>query len=70
MRLLSASEGVEADASCLVLLSICSFLDDPFGDDRNDPHAPALVPEIAHVYRTDRSRYYATAREWTRKYAL
>jgi hypothetical protein len=28
-----------------------------------------LVPEIAHVYKTDRSRYEATAREWTRKYA-
>ncbi|CAJ0831640.1 7157_t:CDS:2 [Entrophospora sp. SA101] len=31
----------------------------------NDP----LVPEIAHVYKTDRPRYEATAREWTRKYA-
>ncbi|RMY75741.1 hypothetical protein D0863_02373 [Hortaea werneckii] len=29
-----------------------------------------LVPEIAHVYKTDRSRYEATAREWTRKYAI
>lgn len=28
-----------------------------------------LVPEIAHLYKTDRSRYEATAREWTRKYA-
>jgi ubiquitin-conjugating enzyme E2 D/E len=28
-----------------------------------------LVPEIAHVYKTDRTRYEATAREWTRKYA-
>ncbi|KAJ5594438.1 Ubiquitin-conjugating enzyme E2, partial [Penicillium hispanicum] len=25
-----------------------------------------LVPEIAHVYKTDRPRYEATAREWTR----
>ncbi|KAK4073692.1 hypothetical protein Trihar35433_3166 [Trichoderma harzianum] len=29
-----------------------------------------LVPEIAHVYKTDRPRYEATAREWTRKYAV
>ncbi|KAI9702632.1 MAG: Ubiquitin-conjugating enzyme E2 4 [Bogoriella megaspora] len=43
-----------------VLLSICSMLTDPNPDD-------PLVPEIAHVYKTDRSRYEATAREWTRK---
>ena len=46
-----------------VLLSICSMLTDPNPDD-------PLVPEIAHVYKTDRSRYEATAREWTRKYAI
>merc|ERR1712072_702587 len=40
-----------------VLLSICSLLTDPNPDD-------PLVPEIAHVYKTDRSRYEATAREW------
>lgn len=45
-----------------VLLSICSMLADPNPDD-------PLVPEIAHVYKTDRARYEATAREWTRKYA-
>ncbi|KAJ3216826.1 Ubiquitin-conjugating enzyme E2 4 [Dinochytrium kinnereticum] len=45
-----------------VLLSICSMLTDPNPDD-------PLVPEIAHVYKTDRSRYEATAREWTRKYS-
>ncbi|CAG8462499.1 11805_t:CDS:10 [Ambispora leptoticha] len=45
-----------------VLLSICSMLTDPNPDD-------PLVPEIAHVYKTDRARYEATAREWTRKYA-
>src|SRR3954468_20883892 len=28
-----------------------------------------LVPEIAHVYKTDRYRYEATARGWIRKYA-
>ncbi|PKK58862.1 putative ubiquitin-protein ligase, partial [Rhizophagus irregularis] len=32
---------------------------------KDDP----LVPEIAHVYKTDRTRYEATCREWTRKYA-
>ena len=51
------------DVPCLVLLSICSMLTDPNPDD-------PLVPEIAHVYKTDRPRYEATAREWTRKYAI
>ncbi|BCR91639.1 putative ubiquitin conjugating enzyme (UbcD) [Aspergillus chevalieri] len=46
-----------------VLLSICSMLTDPNPDD-------PLVPEIAHVYKTDRPRYESTAREWTRKYAI
>lgn len=44
----------------LVLLSICSLLTDPNPDD-------PLVPEIAHIYKTDRAKYEATAREWTRK---
>ena len=39
------------------------MLTDPNPDD-------PLVPEIAHVYKTDRSRYESTAREWTRKYAM
>jgi len=47
----------------IVLLSICSMLTDPNPDD-------PLVPEIAHVYKTDRPRYESTAREWTRKYAI
>lgn len=62
-----------------VLLSICSMLTDPNPDD-------PLVPDIAHVsaplasllpadaraqlYKTDRARYEATAREWTRKCVL
>ncbi|RGB39125.1 ubiquitin-conjugating enzyme E2 [Rhizophagus diaphanus] len=45
-----------------VLLSICSRLTDPILDD-------PLAPEIAHIYNTDRSRFDATARDWTRKYA-
>ncbi|CAG8467761.1 2491_t:CDS:1 [Funneliformis mosseae] len=45
-----------------MLLSISSLLTDPNPDDY-------LVPEIALVYRTDRSRYEANAREWTIKYA-
>ncbi|RIA85004.1 ubiquitin-conjugating enzyme/RWD-like protein [Glomus cerebriforme] len=45
-----------------VLLSIFSMLTDP------NPDEP-LVPEIAQMYKTDRSRYQATAREWTREYA-
>jgi ubiquitin-conjugating enzyme E2 D len=44
------------------LLSICSLLDDPNPDD-------PLVPEIAHIYKTDREKYIAQAREWTRKFA-
>ena len=45
-----------------VLLSICSLLTDP---NPNDP----LVPEIAHLYKTDKVAYEANAREWTQKYA-
>ena len=45
-----------------VLLSICSFLDDP---DFENP----LVPEIANVYIYDRKRYEDTVREWVKKYA-
>jgi ubiquitin-conjugating enzyme E2 D/E len=45
-----------------VLLSICSLLTDP---NPNDP----LVPEIAHLYKTDKQAYDANAREWTLKYA-
>jgi ubiquitin-protein ligase len=29
-----------------------------------------LVSEIAHLYKTDKGKYEATAREWTRKYAM
>jgi len=47
----------------IVLLSICSMLTDPNPDD-------PLVPEIAHVYKTDPKRYEETAKEWTRKYAI
>ena len=46
-----------------VLLSICSLLTDPNPDD-------PLVPEIAHMYKTDRPKYESTARNWTQKYAM
>ena len=46
-----------------VLLSICSLLTDPNPDD-------PLVPEIAHMYKTDRAKYEATARSWTQKYSM
>lgn len=46
-----------------VLLSICSLLTDANPDD-------PLVPEIAHLYKTDRAKYEATAKEWTKKYAI
>ena len=47
----------------IVLLSIQSLLDDPNVDE-------PLVPEIAYVYKTDRSKYDQIAREWTTKYAF
>ncbi|XBI13379.1 hypothetical protein VPH35_140119 [Triticum aestivum] len=46
-----------------VLLSICSLLTDP---NPNDP----LVPEIAHMYKTDWAKYESTACSWTQKYAM
>ncbi|KIL69223.1 hypothetical protein M378DRAFT_176150 [Amanita muscaria Koide BX008] len=46
-----------------VLVSICSMLTNPNLDD-------PLVPAVADLYKTDRARYEATAREWTRKYAM
>jgi len=45
-----------------VLLSILSLLTDA---NPNDP----LVPEIAQIYKNNRGRYDATAREWTQAYA-
>ncbi|KAI3837109.1 hypothetical protein MKX03_031055 [Papaver bracteatum] len=45
------------------LLSICSLLTDPNPDD-------PLVPEIAHMYKTDKAKYERTARSWTLKYAM
>jgi ubiquitin-protein ligase len=46
-----------------VLLSICSLLTDANPDD-------PLVPEIAHMYKTDRAKYEATAGNWSQKYAM
>ena len=46
-----------------VLLSISSLLTDP------NPEDP-LVPEIAHIYKTDKKKYEETARDWTKKYAM
>eukprot|EP00298_Acanthocystis_sp_HF-20_P005569 c15695_g1_i2.p1 GENE.c15695_g1_i2~~c15695_g1_i2.p1 ORF type:complete len:164 (+),score=47.80 c15695_g1_i2:43-492(+) len=46
-----------------VLLSICSLLTDPNPDD-------PLVPDIARQFKNERAKYDATAREWTRKYAM
>ncbi|CAL9087827.1 ubiquitin-conjugating enzyme [Musa troglodytarum] len=46
-----------------VLLSICSLLTDPNPDD-------PLVPEIAHMYKTNRAKYEVTAQAWTHKYAM
>lgn len=46
-----------------VLLSISSLLCDP------NPADP-LVHEIAKIYKTDITKYNATAKEWTQKYAI
>eukprot|EP01080_Neovahlkampfia_damariscottae_P006676 gene6676-10840_t len=46
-----------------VLLSICSLLNDPNPDD-------PLVPEIAHMFKNNRTKYEALAREYTRKFAM
>ena len=46
-----------------VLLSISSLLTDA---EPNDP----LVPEIAHLYKTDRTKHDNNARDWTKKYAM
>jgi ubiquitin-conjugating enzyme E2 D/E len=45
-----------------ILISLSSLMTDPNPDD-------PLVPEIANIYKTDRAKYEATAKEWTRKYA-
>jgi len=45
-----------------VLLSISSLLTDA---NPNDP----LVPDIAHLYTTDRAEFDRLAREWTLRYA-
>jgi len=46
-----------------VLLSICSLLTDA------NPADP-LVPEAAHMYKTNRQKFNQVASEWTRKYAM
>eukprot|EP00389_Voromonas_pontica_P001888 GDKH01002816.1.p1 GENE.GDKH01002816.1~~GDKH01002816.1.p1 ORF type:complete len:148 (+),score=10.58 GDKH01002816.1:41-484(+) len=46
-----------------VLLSISSLLTDANPDD-------PLVPDIANLYKNDRTKHDATAREWTQKYAM
>ena len=46
-----------------VLLSISSLMTDANPDD-------PLVPEIAHLLKTNKEKHDANAREWTRKYAM
>jgi len=46
-----------------LLLSVCSLLCDPNPDD-------PLVPEIAKIFKSDRTRYNQLAKEWTSKYAM
>ncbi|XP_037572141.1 ubiquitin-conjugating enzyme E2 D2 [Dermacentor silvarum] len=46
-----------------VLLSICALMCEPNPDD-------PLMPDVASVYKHDRTQYNATARKWTREYAM
>jgi ubiquitin-conjugating enzyme E2 D/E len=46
-----------------VLLSIGSLLTDPNPDD-------PLVPDIAQLYRHNKTRHDENAREWTNRYAV
>ncbi|KAF0561669.1 ubiquitin-conjugating enzyme E2-16 kDa [Gigaspora margarita] len=46
-----------------VFLHIYSLLSNPNIDE-------PLMPEVAHIYKTDRPRYEETARDWTRKHAM
>lgn len=48
-----------------ILISLCSFLDDPNPNISSDPH----TGKVAHLYRTDREEYNRQAREWTKLYA-
>jgi ubiquitin-conjugating enzyme E2 D/E len=54
---------VPKETNFIVLLSISSLLTDPNPDD-------PLDPEIAHIYKTNKTKFEATAKEWTAKYAL
>ena len=51
-----------ASATVFTHSSHHSLLQDPNPDD-------PLVPEIAHLYKTDRRKYDDTARSWTEKFA-
>jgi len=59
---------------CIFLPTVCAFLPRRIGwlltvrglCSSDDP----LVPEIARIYKSDRAKHDATAREWTRKYAM
>ena len=56
--------------SCLhVSLSLPSHLSAP-SDYQTTCPASSQVPEIAHIYKTDRKRYEDTARQWCSKYAM
>jgi ubiquitin-conjugating enzyme E2 D len=51
-----------AITSSKLLLSICSLLDEPNADD-------PLVVDIANLYKKNRDKFNANAREWTLNYA-
>ncbi|KAH7944442.1 ubiquitin-conjugating enzyme E2 D4 [Rhipicephalus sanguineus] len=46
-----------------VLLSICVLMCEPNPDD-------PLMPDVASVYKSNRFQYNATARKWTKEYAM
>jgi len=45
-----------------VILSLSALLVDPNPDD-------PLAPDVAHVYKSNKESFLATAREWTRRHA-
>ncbi|KAB8201697.1 ubiquitin-conjugating enzyme E2-16 kDa [Aspergillus parasiticus] len=52
-----------------VLQSISSLLKEPQPDCPYIHKNPGLL-DIAHIYKTDRPQYEATAQEWTHQYAM
>lgn len=58
-----------------LLVAISDLLANPNPNPVSDPkklriYMQYMEPEITNLYKTDRAKYEATAKEWTRKYAI